>query len=128
MLLAVLMRQAAIWQKLLFQIYQSEESIKITINAHIISCSLHQLPITTAFTLLCRHHGVCIQVRGLCPDSMFNTAYTLTMAGAGWPRYLGRYTSSIQFDGDTQLWHWRDMRLGASVATRAVSRRFHVTI
>ena len=51
MLLAVLMQQAAIWQKLLFQIYQSEESIKITINAHTNSCPLHQLPIKTAYTL-----------------------------------------------------------------------------
>ena len=36
----------------LFQVNQSEESSKITINAHTISCPLHQLPITTASTLL----------------------------------------------------------------------------
>ena len=89
------------------------------------SCAPH---LCTWFQILCGYHGVGIQVRGLCPDSMFNTAYTLTMTGAGRPRYLGHYTSSIQFDGDTQLWHWRDMRLGASLATRAVSRLFHVTI
>ena len=32
----------------LFQINQSEESSKITINAHTTSCPLHQLPITSA--------------------------------------------------------------------------------
>ena len=67
-------------------------------------------------------------MRGLCPDSMYNSAYTLAMTEAGRLRFLGHYTSSIQFDGDTQLWLWRDMRLGASLATRAVSRLFHVTI
>ena len=36
----------------LFQINQCEESSKITINAHTTSCPLHQLPITTASTLL----------------------------------------------------------------------------
>ena len=35
----------------LFQINQSEEISKITINAHTTSCPLHQLPITTASTL-----------------------------------------------------------------------------
>ena len=57
-------------------------------------------------------------MRGLCPDSMYNSAYTLTMTGAGRPRYLGHYTSSIQFDRDTQLWRWLDMKLNTSVATR----------
>ena len=36
----------------LLQINQSEENSKITINAHTTSCPLHQLPITTASTLL----------------------------------------------------------------------------
>ena len=40
MLLAVLVSRAGIWQKLLFQINQSEESSEITINAHITSCPL----------------------------------------------------------------------------------------
>ena len=48
MLLAVLVQWAGIWQKLLFQINQSEESSKITINAHTTSCPLRQLPITSA--------------------------------------------------------------------------------
>ena len=51
MLLTVLVQQAGIWQKLLFQINQCEESSKITINAHTTSCPLHLLPITTASTL-----------------------------------------------------------------------------
>ena len=35
----------------LFQINQSDESSKITINAHTTCCPLHQLPIKTASTL-----------------------------------------------------------------------------
>ena len=46
MLLAVLMKWAGILQMQLFQINQSEESSKITINAHTTSCPLHELPIT----------------------------------------------------------------------------------
>ena len=46
MLLAVLMKWAGILQMQLFQINQSEESSKITINAHTPSCPLHELPIT----------------------------------------------------------------------------------
>ena len=48
MLLAVLMKWAGILQMQLFQINQSEESSKITINAHTPSCPLHELPITWA--------------------------------------------------------------------------------
>ena len=59
-----------------------------------------------------------ITVRGLCPDSMFNTVYTLAIMGAGAPRYLGHYTSSIQFDRDQRLWLWLDMKEGESKATR----------
>ena len=35
-------------------------------------------------------------------------------------RFLGHYTSSIQFDRVQQLWRWLDMKDGASVATRNV--------
>ena len=59
-----------------------------------------------------------VTVRGLCPDSMYNSAYTLAMTEAGRLRFLGHYTSSIQFDRDTQLWRWLDMKLNKSVATR----------
>ena len=53
MLLAVLVLQAGIWQKLLFQINQSEESSKITLNVHTLtSGQLHQQSITTASTLV----------------------------------------------------------------------------
>ena len=51
MLLAVMMELAGNWQTQLFQINQSKESSKITINTHTTSCPLHQLPITTASTL-----------------------------------------------------------------------------
>ena len=56
MLLAVLVLWTGIWQKLLFQINQSEESSKITVNAHTTSCPLHQLPNTTASTLIILLH------------------------------------------------------------------------
>ena len=46
-----LMLLAGNLQMQLFQINQSEESSKITINAHTTCCPLHQLPITTASTL-----------------------------------------------------------------------------
>ena len=59
-----------------------------------------------------------ITVRGLCPDSVFNSAYTLTMTREGRARFLGHYTSSIQFDADTQLWRWSDMKQPSSLATR----------
>ena len=70
---------------------------------------------------------------------MYNSAYTLTMTGAGKARYLnnisiklkiedammiefarflGHYTSSIQFDRGQQVWRWLDMKEGKSVATR----------
>ena len=53
MLLAVLVYWEVIWQKILFQINQSEESSKITVNAHTTSSSqLHQRSITTASTLV----------------------------------------------------------------------------
>ena len=52
MLLAVLMKWAGILQMQLIQINQREESSKITINAHTNSCPLHQMPITTASTLI----------------------------------------------------------------------------
>ena len=61
-----------------------------------------------------------ITVRGLCSDSMFNTAYTLTMTGEGRLRFLGHKTSSIQFDEYQQIWLWLDMKDGRSVATRIV--------
>ena len=38
-------------------------------------------------------------------------------------RFLGHKTSSIQFDGDQQLWRWRDMKQGDSVATRRGTSR-----
>ena len=38
-------------------------------------------------------------------------------------RFLGHKTSSIQFDGDQQLWRWRDMKQGDSVATRRGASR-----
>ena len=59
-------------------------------------------------------------MRGLCPDSMYNSAYTLTMTGAGTLRFLGHHTSSIQFDLEQRLWRWLDMKDGRSVATRTV--------
>ena len=40
----------------LFQINQSEESSKITVNAHTTSCPLHQLSITTVSTLRIQHY------------------------------------------------------------------------
>ena len=43
MLLVVLMKWAGILQMQLFQINQSEESSKITINAHTPNCPLHEL-------------------------------------------------------------------------------------
>ena len=46
MLLAVLMKWAGILQMQLFQINQSEERSKITLNAHTTRCPLHELPIT----------------------------------------------------------------------------------
>ena len=61
-----------------------------------------------------------IRVRGLCPDSMFNSAYTLTITGEGRLRFLGHKTSSIQFDDASQLWRWLDMKERRSVATRIV--------
>ena len=42
------------------------------------------------------------------------------MTEAGRLRFLGHYTSSIQFDVDTQLWRWLDMKDKNSVATRTV--------
>ena len=33
-------------------------------------------------------------------------------------RFLGHYTSSIQFDAGTQLWRWHDMKQPSSLATR----------
>ena len=55
MLLAVLMKLewAGILQMQLFQINQSEESSKITINAHTRNCPLHELPITLAAHYWC---------------------------------------------------------------------------
>ena len=89
-------------------------------------------------------------MRGLCSESVYNSAYTLTMTREGrarWvkttillcyiiyyiilsiiyylyvaihilARFLGHYTSSIQFDADTQLWQWHDMKQPSSLATR----------
>ena len=53
-----------------------------------------------AFCPICRLSAAVrhITVRGLCPESLFNSAYTLTMTSSGTPRYLGHYSSSIQFD------------------------------
>ena len=48
MLLAVLMKWAGILQMQLFQINQSEESNKISINSHTNSGPLHEQPITLA--------------------------------------------------------------------------------
>ena len=52
MLLAVLRKWAGILQMQLFQINQSEESSKFTINAHTTSCPLHELPITDGILYL----------------------------------------------------------------------------
>ena len=87
-------------------------------------------------------------MRGLCSESVYNSAYTLTMTREGrarWVettilslntiyhilyhiiyylccnilvRFLGHYTSSIQFDAGTQLWRWHDMKQPSSLATR----------
>ena len=61
-----------------------------------------------------------VRVRGLCPDSIYNSAYTLTITGEGRLRFLGHKTSSIQFDDASQLWRWLDMKEMRSVATRIV--------
>ena len=48
MLLAVLVSLAGNWKMQLFQVNQSEESSKITINAHTISRQSHKRSITSA--------------------------------------------------------------------------------
>ena len=36
-------------------------------------------------------------------------------------RFLGHYTSSIQFEAGLQEWRWLDMKSGQSVASRTTS-------
>ena len=62
MLLAMLVLLDSILQMQLFQINQSEESSKITINAHTTSGQLHQQSITSAVSSILQTHAKCSQV------------------------------------------------------------------
>ena len=44
--------------------------------------------------------------------------YLLSVCCNIFARFLGHYTSSIQFDAGTQLWRWHDMKQPSSLATR----------
>ena len=59
-----------------------------------------------------------IQVRGLCPETIFNPDYTLTKDENGDLLFLGHYTSSIKFDKREQIWKWFDQKDNKSVAIR----------
>ena len=49
---------------------------------------------------------------------LYHIIYYLYVAIHILARFLGHYTSSIQFDAGTQLWRWHDMKQPSSLATR----------
>ena len=59
-----------------------------------------------------------IQVRGLCPESIFNTNYKLFADREGRLRFLGEFSSSIKYNRDREIWQWFDMKDNKSVAIR----------
>ena len=69
---------------------------------------------------LCRLNGQVsiIRVRGLCQESMFDTEYLVTLDHDGRMLYLGKYSSSISFNSNKQVWQWFDQKDNQSVAVR----------
>ena len=84
-----LMELAGNWQIQLFQINQSEESSKITINAHTIHGQLHQRSITTASTLSETKQDLLTWRRDLSAMLLAEQVKVLL-----WWRFLGLNTST----------------------------------
>ena len=59
-------------------------------------------------------------MRGLCPESIFNSRYILSLTEEGDILYRGQSTSSIIFEKNSQSWLWRDMKAEQSSAVRIV--------
>ena len=72
------------------------------------------------FCPLCRLDGEVsiVRIRGLCQESIFDTEYLLTLDPAGRLLYLGKYSSSINFNSSSQVWQWFDQKNNKSQAIR----------
>ena len=58
-----------------------------------------------------------ITVRGLCPETVYNTDSIFTITEEGSLLYKGDHTSIIYFDKDNLAWKWYDRKDNQSVAT-----------
>ena len=59
-----------------------------------------------------------VLVRGVCAESLLDSAYTLTVSLEGDLWYLGKFSSSIRYNRTSQAWQWIDKRDNASFALR----------
>ena len=62
-----------------------------------------------------------MRVRGLCPESLFNTDYILTLSEDGLLKYQGEHTSIISYDKGNSVWRWYDRKDNRSEATSSSS-------
>ena len=64
-----------------------------------------------------------MKVRGLCPESVYNTEYIFTISEEGSLLYRGDHTSIIYFDKNRSIWMWYDRKDNQSVATCVSSEK-----
>ena len=54
----------------------------------------------------------------MCQESPLDTEYSLTLSEEGRIWYLGKYSSSIQFNKTQQVWQWFDKKDNTGYAIR----------
>ena len=59
-----------------------------------------------------------VLVRGVCAESLLDSAYTLTLSREGDLWFLGKFSSSIRYNKTLQAWQWTDKRDNSSIALR----------
>ena len=99
-----------------------EAEMRLTGNPHYESqrVNVYDEDERTTFCPLCRLHGkvIGVRIRGMCQESPLDTVYQLTLSEEGRIWYLGKYSSSIQFNKTQQVWQWRDKKDNTGYAIR----------
>ena len=69
---------------------------------------------------LCSLSGLAsnVLIRGVCAESLLDTAYTLSLSRQGGLWFLGKLSSSIRYNHSLQAWQWTDKRDNSSLAIR----------
>ena len=99
-----------------------EAEMRLTGNPHYetMRVNVYDEDERTTFCPLCRLAGrvIRVRIRGMCQESPLDTEYSLTLSEEGRIWYLGKYSSSIQFNKTQQVWQWFDKKDNTGYAIR----------